>query len=313
MHKHCRRDFLVRSAAAGLAASQLSSLPQQTWAADQPADMTIARWKGQVEPTAAHFQKIAVELTEKAVAGLGGMKRFVKRGDVVWVKPNIGWDRTPEQAANTNPDVVATIIRLCLDAGAKKVKVGDNTCNPSIKSYATSGIADAAKAAGAEVLFLDRSRFRDTDIKGERVKQIPIYPEIVECDLVVNVPVVKHHVLAMMTMCMKNYMGVIENRRSFHQDLPTCIADLTRYMKPQICILDAMRILTAHGPTGGKLEDVKTLTTIAAGVDIVGLDAFGAELMGKNPKDIGSIVKAEQVGLGKIDYRKSKLQELALG
>lgn len=312
MCKYSRRGFMVRSAATGLAAMHAGSVVSSAWAADKPADMAIARWSGPVEPTAEHFQKIAVKLTEKALESVGGLGRFVKKGDVVWVKPNIGWDRTPEQAANTNPDVVATIIRLCFEAGAKKVKIGDNPCNPAVKTYETSGIAPVARKLGAEVIFLDKSRCKDAAINGDRVKTLPVFPEIIDCDLIVNVPVVKHHVLADLTMCMKNYMGVIENRRSFHQDLPNCITDLTRYIKPRICILDAMRVLTAHGPTGGKLEDVAVKTTVAAGIDIVALDALGAEIMGKKPSEIGSIARAEKAGLGTTDYRKLALRELAV-
>jgi uncharacterized protein (DUF362 family) len=288
------------------------SLLAQEAAAAKPADMTIARWAGQGTPRAAELQQIAVKLTEKAIAGLGGLKRFVSRGAVVWIKPNIGWDRAPQYAANTNPDVVATLVRLCFEAGAKTVKVGDNTCNRAQATYQKSGIAAAAKAAGAEVHFLDQSRFRDVAIKGERVKTIPVYPAILDCDLVINVPIVKHHMLSTSTMCMKNYMGVIDKRNTFHQDIPTCLADLTRYMKPQICVLDAVRILTNHGPMGGNLGDVLLKTTIAAGVDIVALDAWGAEVMGHKPTDIGSIVKGQQYGLGRIDYRSLALREFSV-
>ena len=133
---------------------------------------------------------------------------------------------------------------------------------------------------------------------------------MLDCDLVINVPIVKHHVLANLTMCMKNYMGVIESRKFFHQNLPVCVTDITRFLKPRISILDAVRVLTAHGPSGGNLADVRLLSTVAAGVDIVALDAFGAELMGKEPKSIGSIALGEKAGLGKIDYRSLALKEL---
>jgi uncharacterized protein (DUF362 family) len=285
---------------------------QPLLAADKQADMTIAKWTGAANPDAKAIRDIATKLTEKALEGLGGLQRFVKRGDVIWIKPNIGWDRTPEQAANTNPDVVATIIRHCLDAGAKKIKVGDNTCNAAEKCYHASGIADAAKALGAEVIFLDDSRAKRINIKGEKIKETPIFPEIIETDLVINVPVVKHHSLATATVCMKNYMGVIADRKSFHQDLPTCITDITRFMKPRICVLDAVRILTAHGPTGGDLADVKTPLTVAAGVDIVALDAFGVELLGHKPSDIGTVVKGAKEGLGTMDYRSLPLREIAV-
>jgi uncharacterized protein (DUF362 family) len=129
---------------------------------------------------------------------------------------------------------------------------------------------------------------------------------------VINVPVVKHHVLAKATMCMKNYMGVIDNRKSFHQNIPGCLVDLTRFMKPQICILDAVRILKDHGPRGGNLEDVRTPLALAAGTDIVALDAWGSEVLGHKPTDIESVVQGAAAGLGKIDYRSLALQEIAV-
>jgi uncharacterized protein (DUF362 family) len=273
--------------------------------------MAIARWSGSGVPSDGQIREAAVRMTEQAIEAVGGMKRFVSRGSVVWVKPNIGWDRAPELAANTNPDVVATLVRLCFDAGAKTVKVGDNPCDIAQKTYVSSGIAEAARKAGAEIVFLDRSRFREMDIRGERVKMLPIFPGIVECDLVVNVPIVKHHGLAGATMCMKNYMGVIEKRKEFHQDIATCLADLTRFIKPQLCVLDAVRILTAHGPRGGNPDDVALKMTLAAGVDPVALDAWGAEVMGHKPADIKSVVKGAEAGLGKIDYRSLAPKEIA--
>jgi len=312
MSSYSRRDFIVQSAVAGAMGLGAGRLMAQQPPAPEKTDMTIARWSGPKELSPDEFKKAAVKMTEQALAGLGGLGRFVKKGDVVWVKPNIGWDRKPEQAADTNPDVVSTIVRLCFEAGAKTVKVGDNPCHPAPKCYENSGIAAAAKEAGAEILMLDRSRFKEMDIKGERVKSIPVFPGIVECDLVVNVPIAKHHVLAKLTLCMKNYMGVIEKRGTFHQDIPNCLADITRFMKPRICVLDCLRVLTAHGPSGGKLEDVATKMTIAAGTDIVALDAFGAEIMDKKPAEIGSIVAGEKAGLGKIDYRSLALREIAV-
>jgi uncharacterized protein (DUF362 family) len=309
MSGQTRRQFLTQTAFATgvLALGPLSAHAQD--AAGKPLDMCIARWKTAPSPSDP-MQEVATKLTEQAMAALGGMKRFVKANDVVWVKPNIGWDRSPEQAANTNPDVVATLVRLCYEAGAKKVKVGDNPCNDAAKSYVNSGIEAAAKAAGAEVIYLDRKRFRDVQVNGAILKDIPIYPDIIECDLVINVPIAKHHSSTMVTLCMKNYMGVIENRRKFHQDLPGCIRDITAYMKPRISVLDATRIMTANGPTGGDLADVKQLNTLAAGTDIVALDAFGAELLGHRPEDIGTVKAAFEGGLGQIDYRKLALREI---
>jgi len=312
MSQHSRREFLAQSAAGMMALGTSGLWSSVAQSAEKPADMAIARWSGAKDLSAADFQKAAVALTEKSIEAVGGLKRFMGRGSVVWVKPNIGWDRTPEQAANTNPDVVATLVRLAFDAGAKRVIVGDNSCDLPPKAYAASGIPDAVKKLGAEIALVDRSRFKETSIKGEKVKAIPMFPGILDCDLVINVPIAKHHVLAKATLCMKNYMGVIENRKLFHQDIPTCLADITRFMKPQITVLDAMRVLAAHGPKGGNLADVRVKTTVAAGVDIVALDALGAELLDFPPSEIGSVVKGQEAGLGKMDYRSLALREIAV-
>ena len=310
MRQHSRRDFIVGSAAGALALGS-QGLLSHAMAAEEPTAKTIAKWTGPKELSKEELKQAAIKLTEKAIEGLGGLKRFVGQGSVVWVKPNIGWDRTPELAANTNPDVVATIVRLCFEAGAKKVRVGDNPCDMAAKAYPASGIPDAVKKEGAEVLFLDKSRFRDTAIQGERVKSIPIFPAILEADLVINVPIVKHHRMALATLCMKNYMGVMESRGTFHQAIAECLVDLTRFMKPQLCILDAVRILKNNGPKGGNLKDVELTMTLAAGTDIVALDAWGAEVMGKKPTAISSIVKGAAAGLGKIDY-KAIAKEIAV-
>jgi uncharacterized protein (DUF362 family) len=314
MNGYSRRDFLAHSAAA---AGVLALRPDQLLAAEASAagkgtDMTIAKWTGSKDLNPQQMKDVAVKLTEKAIEGMGGLKRFVSKGAVVWVKPNIGWDRTPEQAANTNPDVLATIIRLCFEAGAKTVKVGDNPVHKKELTYKNSGIDAVARALGAEVLYLDTDRFKQMEIKGDLVKKTGVYPGIVECDLVINVPLPKHHVRAEMTACMKNYMGVIDDRKSFHQDIAASLVDITRFMKPQICILDGMRVLMANGPVGGRLEDVQVRATVAAGVDIVALDALAAELLGRKPADIPSIVKGQQGGLGKMDYRSLALKEIAV-
>ncbi|RIK67025.1 MAG: cytoplasmic protein [Planctomycetota bacterium] len=307
-----RREFLIRSIS--LCGAAALSNPRVMTLASGPAsppplpEMAIARAGASGEVTSS----VASRLTESAIAGLGGMQRFVSRGDVVWIKPNIGWNRKPELAANTHPDVVSTLVRLCMDAGAKSVKVGDYTCNDARQSYENSGIGPAAKAAGARVVFLEKDRFKKMAIGGERLKSHPVYPEIVECDLVVNVPVCKHHSATTVTLCMKNYMGVVEKRRIFHQDLSTTIADITRFMKPRLCVLDATRILTAHGPTGGNIEDVKVLNTVAAGTDIVALDAFGCELLGHKAAEISTVARGAEYGLGRVDYRSLMLRELQL-
>ena len=315
MTRGSRRDFLKLSAAAG-GALALAPLAASNAQEAKPLDMVIVRTNGgkggPVEDNAA-VDKMAQAMAEKAIEALGGMQRFVKRGDVVWVKPNIAWDRSPEQAANTNPALVATLVRLCLEAGAKQVKVGDRSCNDAKKTYPRSGIEAAAREAGAEVVYLDDSRFKDYEIGGKRLQKWPLYPEILESDLVLNVPIVKHHSLPKGTMCMKNYMGVAGGIRGlWHQDLVTCLVDITKFMKPRLCVLDATRVLMAQGPTGGNLADVKRGDAIAAGTDIVALDAWGAEMLEMKPTDIKSVVAGDAAGLGTMDYRKLALQEIEL-
>ncbi|HOZ48173.1 MAG TPA: DUF362 domain-containing protein [Candidatus Hydrogenedentes bacterium] len=281
---------------------------------EKPLDMVVVR----SEKTGPVTDNEGVDanakiMTEKAIEALGGMGRFVKKGDSVWIKPNMAWDRQPEQAANTNPVVVATLVKLCLDAGAKKVRVGDNPCNEAPKCYPHSGIEAAAKAAGAEVVYLDSNRFKDYDVGGKVLTQWPVYPDIVESDLVINAPIVKHHSIAKATMCMKNYMGVVSgNRGLWHPDLATCLCEITAFMKPRLCVLDATRIMTAHGPTGGNLEDVQRKDMIAAGTDIVAIDAWGAELLGHQPQDIASVAAGAEAGLGQMDYRKLAFRELSV-
>lgn len=307
-----RREFLKHTALGGgsLALALSGALAAQE-AAAAPAEMAIARWKAAHGAYPGEMKVMATKLTEQAIKALGGMGRFVSKGDVVWIKPNIAWNHGPEFASNTNPDVVAALIRLCLDAGAKTVKVGDKTCHDARKTYPASGIEAAAKEAGAEVVYLDDNRFKEAEIKGKRLDKWAVYPEIIESDLVINVPIAKHHSLAKATLCMKNYMGVAGGERGqWHQDLSTCLCDITAFMKPRLCVLDAIRILKAHGPTGGSLDDVKRVDTVAAGTDIVALDVLGAEIMGHKPEEVGAVKAAIDIELGTADYRSLPLREL---
>jgi uncharacterized protein (DUF362 family) len=250
-------------------------------------------------------------ITEAALQALGGMPRFVSRGDIVLVKPNIGWDRTPELAATTNPEVVATLVRLCVDAGAKKVKVFDNPCEDPRRCYVSSGIMQAAKEAGATVSYIDERRFRTMDIKGEALKTWKVYQEAVEVDKVINCPILKHHSLARITMGMKNFMGLVGGDRSrIHWHLNQAIVDLTAFFKPTLVVLDAVRILTANGPQGGSLKYVKRLNTVAAGNDSVAIDAVGATLFGLVPEELEYLQIAAQRGLGRMDLGKLRIKEV---
>ncbi len=312
MCKYSRRRFLKNStgvAGGALGISALSGLNLPKASAASPIDISVCKWSGDKVPD-EEIAQMAIKMTEKVIGDLGGMKRFVSKGDVVWVKPNIGWSRTPEQAANTNPDIVETLVKMCFDAGAKTVKVGDNACNEARETYVMSGIEAAAKKAGAQVVYLDQNRFRKMEIKGKRITEWEVYPEIIETDIVINVPILKHHSRSESTICMKNYMGVVGGtRNTWHQDLTTCITDITRFMKPKLCVLDAVRALMDHGPKGGDLADVKRFDTIIAGTDIVAIDALGAEIMGHESGKLDTVVAGHEAGLGNMNYREKNIKE----
>ena len=268
----------------------------------QPPALTIAHYKSSpVEPDG--IAEEARRLTRQALEALGGMNRFVSRGNIVWVKPDIGWDRRPEQAATTNPDVVATLVEMSYQAGAKKVLVSDNPCNPARLSFPRSGIQQAAEKAGAEVVFLDERKFRKMSVNGKVLKEWEVYQDVVEADRLINVPIAKNHNLCLATLGMKNLMGVIGGPRNrLHQDLGRTLPDLAAFLKPQLVVLDAIRVLTANGPVGGNLADVKRKDTLVAGVDQVAVDAVGATLLGYKPASISYIAEGNARGLGAIDF-----------
>jgi uncharacterized protein (DUF362 family) len=254
----------------------------------------------------------ADKITRAAVDALGGMRSFISKGDVVVIKPNIGWDRTPEQAANTNPMVVATLVRMALEAGAKKVKVFDRTCNDPRRCYVQSGIQAAAQAAGADVSFIDDRKFREVKIPGGvAIQSWPLYAELMEADKIINAPVAKHHGIGKLTMAHKNWMGMMGgDRAKIHQRLDDSLVDLSLVIKPCLTVLDAVRILTAHGPQGGNLADVKKLDTIIAGVNQVSVDAYGATLFGMKGSDLGYVTRGAQRGLGVMDLGKLNIKKL---
>lgn len=293
-----RRAFLQAGAALGLGALT----KRQGEAAPAPASLAIAHSKSSPAEAEAIAQ-MAGRLTRQAVDALGGMRRFVSRGDVVWVKPNISWDRRAEQAANTNPDVVAALVTLCLEAGAKKVVVTDHTAHAAQRTFPRSGIQPAAEKAGAESFFIDPRRFRKMAVKGKVLTEWEVYTEAVEADKLINVPIVKHHGLCRVTAGMKNLMGVIGGPRNrLHQDLTRTLPDLAAFFKPTLVVVDAVRIMTANGPTGGSLADVTRKDTVAASIDQVAADALSASLLGLRPQDVGYIVEAAARGLGKLDF-----------
>lgn len=256
----------------------------------------------------------AAEMTRKAVDLIGGMKRFLSKGDIVVVKPNIGWDRNPEQAANTNPEVVAEVVRLCLEAGAKKVKVFDRPCNTASRCYNRSGIKKAASDAGAEVSYVVDAGFVKTKFpEGVDLKSWELYKPALDADVLINVPIAKHHGLTRLTLGMKNLMGIMGgDRGKIHWNIDQKLADLANYVRPNLTILDAVRILVKNGPQGGNLKDVKKINTIIAGENIATVDAYGATLFGLKPTDLEFVKIGNKLGLGEIDLGKIRTKKISL-
>ncbi|NOR21324.1 MAG: DUF362 domain-containing protein [Candidatus Aminicenantes bacterium] len=252
-------------------------------------------------------------ITREALSSLGGVKRFVSRGDVVVVKPNIGWDRTPKLAACTNPEVVKTLVELCFDAGAKEVKVMDNPCNPARRTYVRSGISAAAKEAGAKVLFPNPHRLKKMALKGEWLKEWEVYTDFVDADKIINVPIAKTHSLSRLTMGMKNWLGAIGgNRNQLHQKLDQVMIDLAAFFKPCLTVLDGYRILIRNGPQGGRVSDTKLYKTVVAGVDYVAVDAAGATFFDLRPQELPYLRVAHQKGFGEIDLEKLIIEKRTL-
>ncbi len=237
----------------------------------------------------------------RALAALGGMERFVKRGETVLLKPNVGWDRLPEQAANTDPQVVAELVRLSKAAGARRVIVADLSCNDPVRCFARSGIAQAAGAAGADVLDGRKLATLPASLPGSAAG-LEVFAPLLEADRVINVPVAKHHGLSRVTLGMKNWFGVLgRGRNRLHQDIDRCIAELGAIFRPTLTVVDATRVLLDNGPQGGSLGDVKAVGAVAAGVDPVLLDSWGAVQLGVDPRSLGFIAEAQKRGLGKGD------------
>lgn len=245
-------------------------------------------------------------LVKKTVELLGSMGRFVTPGDKVVVKPNIGWDRRPEQGANTHPEVVRTIVELALAAEADEVKIFDYTCNEKRRCYNNSGISEAIESIGskrAQLVHIDQRKFVPVKIaKGRSLTEWDIYKDALTADCYINVPVAKHHGLSRLSLGLKNSMGVIGGRRgALHHDLGQNLADLATVIAPRLTIVDATRVLTRNGPQGGSLDDVKVLDTMIGSIDPVAADALATTLFDLNPEDISSTVAAHRMGLGEMD------------
>ena len=281
---------------------QLSEQARRDHRIASMAELTVV----QQTVDAQESREPAAHLVQRALDDLGGMPRFISRQDVVVIKPNIAWDRTPEQAANTNPDLVAEVVRQCWQAGAKRVIVTDVSCNEPRRCFQRSGIQAAARAEGAEVILPDPERFREVDLGGVVLKSWPVFSPFLEADKILNLPIAKHHNLTGATLGMKNWYGILGGQRNrLHQQIHQSLADLAGFMLPTLTIMDCYRVLLRNGPTGGNLEDVAIKKTVVAGTDPVALDAYVAKAYWNlDPEQLPYLQMAATRGLGTVDFEK---------
>ncbi len=309
-----RREVLRRLVASGAAVAASGWIVKAAYdpgriKADEPEAVAQVR-DYRIAPGSASEPGLVVakqstdpaELVRRALRALGGMSRFVSRGDIVAIKPNIGWDRLPVHAANTNPQVVAELVRLALGAGAKQVIVTDVSCNEPNRCFQRSGIWHAAHAAGATVVLPAAHRFREMRLRGELLDVWPVYTPLIQADRVINAPVAKHHNLCRFTGAMKNWYGILGGRRNrLHQNIDVSIADLATFMRPTLTVMDATRVLVRNGPQGGNIDDARDLHQVIASVDQVAVDTYGARLVGVDPQSVSYLRLGQERQLGTMN------------
>lgn len=253
------------------------------------------------------------DLTGKVFEAAGGIEKFVSKGDVVVIKPNISWARAPRFAATTNPEVLEAVIELCLGAGAKKVRIADNTIHNARRCFAVTGAGMVAKKTGADLIYPRSSLMRDMKIRGHRLDVWPVFVPVREADKVINLPVAKVHVSSQLTLGMKNWIGAVGGRRNaLHQDIHQTIVDLARFFKPTITLIDAIRIMVRNGPSGGSESDVAVKNRLILSDDPVAVDARAAGLFGLRPEKIGFIRLGEKQGLGTYDLTRLDQKKVTL-
>jgi len=314
-----RRDFLKKT---GKAATLAAVTGGAFWAFDgrqvhryETASKIATAFEVPPDPTLPSLvmarNEDHVQAMKASLDAIGGIKRFVKPGERVTIKPNVGWDRSPEQAADTNPLLVGAMAALCFEAGAKRVVVTDVTCNDARRCFLRSGIREAAEKAGAEVLLEAEEDFITADLGGEMLTSWPVLKHFVETDRLINIPVVKHHSLSSCTIAMKNLYGIIGGmRHQLHQDIDQSIVDLAAFSKPTLTVVDATRVLLRGGPQGGSLDDVAIKNSVICATDQVAADSRACEFLGLEGDKVGHIALAGKSGLGTVDYNAAGFKEL---
>jgi uncharacterized protein (DUF362 family) len=253
------------------------------------------------------------ELVRKTFDAGGGIGKFVAKGDVVALKPNIAWARRPELAATTNPEILEAVIELCQEAGAKTVRIMDNTMHDARRCFAITGAGMVAKKTGADLVFPRSSVMKEMNLRGNRLGVWPVFAPLMECDTLINIPVAKHHSLTGLTIGMKNWIGGVDGSRwKLHQDIHQSIVDLAQFFKPKVTLVDAIRIMTRNGPSGGSTDDVAQKNTLILSDDPVAADGRAALLFGRQPEDIGFIRLGQKSGLGTYEFQLLNLKQVTL-
>jgi uncharacterized protein (DUF362 family) len=307
--KVTRRQFIKGSAAAAVIPLLGTELPfyGSLAHASEEADLIIAK------------NGSPAQLLQAAMGPLGGMGRFVKKGQRVVIKANIAWARIPEQACTNNPDLLSALIKLCYDAGAKRVAVWDHTCDNYQFCFSRSGLKETAQKAGADIFSgHGHNVYKQVEVpKGKKLKTVEVLKDVLETDVFINFPIPKHHFATELTLGLKNLIGVVWDMEQFHKiDLHQCIADINTVRKPDLVVVDAIRILTTNGPKGpGKTEDIGE---VIASTDIVAVDAYATAFFkhprtGKpfKPEDIRFVKNAYELGLGQIDLSKVRVKKVS--
>jgi uncharacterized protein (DUF362 family) len=252
---------------------------------------------------------------DKGIEALGGIRAFVKKGQKVLLKPNIGWDVAPERAGNTNPALVAHVIQRCLQAGAKEVYVFDHTCDNGPRCYRTSGIEEAVKRAGGKIAPGDsESYYQAVTVTGASTLTGAKEHELVlSTDVFINMPILKTHSSSRVTCCMKNLMGNVWDRGFWHgNDLHLCIAEYAAYRRPALNIVDAYNVMKRNGPRGVSVDDVQLMKAQIISTDMVAADAAATKLLGLDPEKVRHIVLAAERGVGKKDLDALTISRIAL-
>ncbi len=305
-----RRDFFKKGSFAGFAAYTYFSLGDKLYpftnskTSEQELYNMVAVKGGEPET-----------MFDIGIKSLGGMKKYVKKNQTVVVKPNIGWDTIPERGANTNPKLISQIVKHCFEAGAKDVYVFDHTCDNWTRCYSNSGIEKAAKDAGAKMVpGNSESYYQEVKIpNGEILKETKVHELILESDVFINVPILKNHGAARLTIAMKNLMGVVYDRKYWHRNnLHQCIADFATYRKPDLNIVDAYAVMKKNGPRGVSEADVVSLKSQIISTDMVAADTAAAKLFGMEPSEIDYITYADKMKVGTMDLSKLNINRIIL-